>query len=203
MLKTYSRTKLSPEKLKTLAIKLYQGEISVMPSDTIYGIFTSAFSPSSIEKIYQLRKRNPEKPMIILINSIEDLSKFDISLTKKIETALEKFWPGPVSVVLDCNNKKFEYLHRGTNTLAFRIPNDNFLLSILKKSGPLVAPSANIEGEKPSLTIDEAKKYFSGQINFYIDGGFQKGKPSTVLKIKDSSLTVLREGAFQISDIKL
>ncbi len=163
---------------------LKKGEIGVIPTDTIYGIVGSALNPQTVEKIYKLRKRSKNKPFIILISSLDDLKKFDIKLTKKQEVFLKKLWPNPVSVVLP----------RGKNSLAFRIPKNEKLLELLREVGPLVAPSANFEGEKPAQTLDEAKKYFGDKVDFYIDGGEIISKPSALIEFSDTGVKVLRPG---------
>ena len=176
-------------------------DITVMPTDTIYGIVGSALNPATVEKIYKLRKRALDKPMIILISSIEDLNKFEIQLTEGQKKILQRIWPNPISVILPINSQKFVYLHRGKNSLAFRMPKDESLLALLKSVGPIVAPSANFEGEKSAETIDEARKYFGDQVD-YIDGGFLKAKPSTLIKLTNDSFEILRQGNITLDEIK-
>lgn len=171
---------------------LKKGEIGVIPTDTIYGIVGSALNPQTVEKIYTLRKRAKNKPFIILISSLDDLKKFGIKLTKEQEVFLKKIWPNPVSVILPCQLKKFIYLHRGKNSLAFRIPKNDKILDLLKEAGPLVAPSANYEGQKPSENIGQAKKYFGDKVDFYIDGGELTAKPSALIELSDAGVKVLR-----------
>ncbi len=177
---------------------LKKGKIGVMPTDTIYGIVGSALNPQTVEEIYFLRKRDPSKPMIILISSLEDLRIFDIKLTKEQKGFLQKTWPNPVSVILPCPYEKFTYLHRGKKSLAFRLPKNKMLLQIIKEAGPLVAPSANLEKEKPAEKIEQAKKYFGGKMAFYLDGGKIQSKPSTMVQLyKDGKRIILREGTFK------
>lgn len=180
--------------------QLKSGKVGVIPTDTIYGIVGSALNPEVVEKIYNLRKRSKNKPMIILISQLSDLEKFEINLTETQKELLKKVWPNPVSVVLPCASDNFKYLHRGTNTLAFRMPNDDDLLETLKVTEPLVAPSANFEGQKPSQTIDEAKRFFGDEVDFYINGGRIISKPSTLIKLnEDGSTKILREGSFKLN----
>ena len=90
-----------------------------------------------------------------------------------------KFWPGKVSLIL--------------NGTAFRLPKNKKLIEILKKTGPLVAPSTNIEGKKPAETITQAKKYFGDKVDFYVSGGTLKSKPSALISInKKDEIKVLR-----------
>lgn len=189
---------LTKEEISSIAKEVKEGSVVVMPSDTIYGIFTSAFKSESVEKIYDLRKRNKDKAFIILIPDILSLKDFNVELNNQQETFLESIWPGAVSVVLEFQDQRLSYLHRGLNSLAFRVPDNQFLINFLEVSGPLVAPSANIEGEKPSETITDAQGYFGEDIDFYIDGGRIKSEPSTVIRLEGDNIKILREGAVKI-----
>lgn len=173
--------------------------IGVFPTDTIYGVIGSALQKETVERIYKLRKREFKKPMIILISSMSDLRLFGIKLNLKQKNILAKLWPGKVSIIFDCKSKKFSYLHRGTFSLALRLPKDKNLVKILKKTGPLVAPSANLAGDKPAETFGEAKKYFENQVDFYVDHGKLQSMHSTLVKIDAfGNIVVLREGAVNI-----
>lgn len=183
---------------KQIVQLLKSGKIGVIPTDTIYGVVGSALNPQSVKEIYTLRKRATDKPMIILISSLDDLGKFDIKLNQMQSKFLKRCWPNPLSVILPCVSDQFKYLHRGTNSLAFRIPKDEWFLQLLKQVGPLVAPSANFEGEEPSENIDQAKKYFGGNVDFYVDRGRINSLPSTLIELeKDGSYKMLREGGFK------
>ncbi|OGE27500.1 threonylcarbamoyl-AMP synthase [Candidatus Daviesbacteria bacterium RIFCSPHIGHO2_01_FULL_40_11] len=190
---------LTFEKTDQIIGLLKAGKVGVMPTDTIYGIVGSALNPEIVEGIYTLRKREKDKPFIILVSSIEDLKNFDVSLTKEQRNFLENNWPNPLSIILSVRSDRFQFLHRGKNSLAFRMPENRWLLDILRRVGPLVAPSANPAGVKPAETVEEAKKYFGDQPSFYIDGGKLKSKPSTIVQLlEDGTKIVLREGSFKV-----
>jgi L-threonylcarbamoyladenylate synthase len=173
--------------------------IGVFPTDTLYGVIGSALKVKAVERIYRLRRRELEKPMIVLISSISDLKFFDIILTPTQKKFLKEFWPGKISVILDCKKKKFKHLHRGTESIAFRLPDEDVLRELIRKTGPLVAPSANISGEKPAENTDGARKYFNDSVDFYVDAGKLKSKPSTLVKLEnDGSFLVLRKGAVKL-----
>lgn len=184
---------------KQIVQLLKSGKIGVMPTDTIYGVVGSALNPQTVKEIYTLRKRASDKPMIILIASLDDLGKFDIKLNQMQNEFLKRHWPNPLSVILPCVSDQFTYLHRGTNSLAFRMPKDEWLLQLLKQVGPLVAPSANFEGEKYAETIEEAKRSFKNDVAFYIDGGEILSEPSTLIKVSsDGSYTIIRQGNYHL-----
>ncbi|MFA6177694.1 MAG: L-threonylcarbamoyladenylate synthase [Candidatus Paceibacterota bacterium] len=184
-------------------IKVLQNSgVAVMPTDTLYGIVGKALDLVVVEHIYALRKRSPDKPCIILIGNIGELGKFSIVLSEQQQSKLKESLfalsgikdSEPLSIILDCPDKTLSFLHRGTNTLAFRIPINEDLRKLLLQTGPLVAPSANIEGMPPAQNIDEAKKYFGNSISLYIDGGAITGKASKVIKLnQDGSVVTVRE----------
>lgn len=165
---------------KNLIKVLKENGVVIMPTDTIYGIVGKALEKDTVERIYSIKKRNPDKPCIILIGDIKELKKFGIILSKEKREILENYWPGPVSVVLD--------------HFAFRLPSPKPLRNLLLKTGPLIAPSANPEALSPSKNIDEAETYFGNAIDLYIDSGELKNRASKLIKLNnDGSIIVLRE----------
>lgn len=187
--------------IKKIALSLKNGSIGIIPTDTQYGIVTSALKPESVEKIYSLRKRSSEKPMIILISQVTDVLDIGLRPTKEQLNLMQKVWPNPVSLILPVTKTNLIYLHRGKKSLAFRIPAIKWLKELLDISGPLVAPSANFEGEKPATTIDEAKNYFKDQIDFYLDGGELNNPPSTVISLINNKYNIIRQGSYKITSL--
>jgi L-threonylcarbamoyladenylate synthase len=180
---------------KDIASFLLAGQIGVLATDTLYGVVGSALLKETVERIFAVRQRDLKKPLIILISSIEDLKYFAVEISQVQEKKLQAIWPGPVSVVLDCQTEKFAHLQRGTKTLAFRLPASEKLLNLLKKTGPLVAPSANLSGQPPAQTIMQAQKYFQEKVDFYVDAGQLKSEPSTIIVLsKNGEERVLRGG---------
>ena len=164
-----------------------------MLTDTIYGVLGNALKKDTVERIYEIKKRRKDKPTIVLISSVNDLSLFGIKVDKNTKKDLLTKWPGKVSIIMPCIQKKFSYLHRGKKSLAFRLPKDRELLTLLEKTGPLVAPSANTEGLPPADTIKQAQKYFGDKVDFYIDKGAQKGTPSKIFLYKDGEFISVRK----------
>jgi L-threonylcarbamoyladenylate synthase len=184
-------------KLENIEI-LKKGGVGVIPTDTIYGLVGSVFSPEAVKRISELKKRADNKAFIVLISSISDLDLFGIILTDKTKDFLNKFWPGKVSVEIFSNLPKYRYLRNPDSTNAFRLPNKKDLIELLKEVGPLVAPSANISYQPPAKNILEAKKYFGNNVDFYEDGGELDSEPSTLVRIVGDKVEVLRQGVVEI-----
>ncbi len=170
---------LSLKEIEKTAKLLREGKIGVLPTDTIYGIHALAWNKEAVERVYSIKKRESNKPFLILISSTKDLDLFEVTLEPFQKKVLDKVWPGPISVVLACGGKKTAHLRRGKNTLAFRLPQTFFLRKLLEKSGPLVSTSANLSGQEAVASAKEAQKIFGSQVDFFVDGGELPQEPST------------------------
>lgn len=183
---------MDQETIDQLTENLTAGELAVIPTDTVYGIVTKAQNENAVNKLIEIRGREAGKPFIVLISSLTDLKLFDVNLTSDQEKILSELWPGPFSVELSI--KGFDYLKNGTNHFAFRLPQSDLLQSLLKKTGPLVAPSANPPSQPVATTIDQAKKYFGDQVKNYLDGGELISQASTVIALNGTDIEIKRQG---------
>lgn len=142
---------------------LRTGGVAVLKTDTLYGLVGPADNHAAVAKIYKLKQRNPSKSLIVLIANTEQL--FDqaaVDLTDK--------WPGPNSVILASPSAP-DWLKNADGTVAYRLPADDSLRRLIAQTGPLVAPSANLEGRPPAQTIAEAQAYFGDNVDVYVDEG--------------------------------
>ncbi len=180
---------------------LTKGGIVVLPSDTIYGIFCSATNREAVRKLYAMRKRDTDKPCIILIESIQGLSDFSINISDQKHKELQELWSKkcePTTIILESSSKKNTYLHRGKGSLAFRVPSTRTkrgreLKMLLKITGPLLAPSANTQGEDPATTVTQARKYFTTKVGLYISHGKKlEASPSKIYDYTKGSLKRIR-----------
>ena len=179
---------------------LKSGKPAVIKTETLYGILGNALNKDTVEYIYEIKGRTYNKPLIILISSIQDLKKFGV-FPNKLEKKLLSL--EGLTVVLNIDNSEFSYLHRGKKTLAFRIPKKENLKNLIRELNfPLVAPSCNPEGEKPAQNIKEAVEYFRGKIPIYIDEGDNTNKkPSTIVKVENNQINILREGNYNKQEL--
>jgi len=187
---------------KEIKTRLRQGSVGVLPTDTLYGLVGSAFSKQAVQKIYRIKRRDLKKPFIVLIRDLSDLKKFGVTLSPRVKKFLNKAWPGKVSVILGVKGN-LNYLHRGTRTIAFRLPRPRWLRALLREVGPLVAPSANMHDKPPAKTIRVAKKYFGTRVDFYVDSGSLTSKPSTLVALQKGKVIVIRKGAVAVKNMVL
>lgn len=159
------------------------GELVVMPTDTIMGIVASALNPMAIERLYQARHRNLRKRCIILISSCLDLDRFRIDLPEPAKKILQEVWPGPVSIELPMGDKKWDYLNQGLGANSFRLPDRQDVVDLIKEVGPISAPSANLEGEPPCQSINEAQRVFGDKVAVYVDTPVIGSQPSRLIRL--------------------
>ena len=173
------------------------GAVGVLPTDTVYGLVARASDKEAVSRLYGLKERE-NKPGTIIAASIDQL--VDLGLKRRYLTAISAYWPGPLSVVIPCS-QELDYLHLGKFGLAVRLPKGDELIDLLKDVGPLLTTSVNMPGEAPANNLTEAKAYFGNQVDFYIDGGdLSSHQPSTIVRVIDDVVEVIREGAVKIND---
>lgn len=182
----------------TTTQKLVQpAAIGVIPTDTVYGLVARAADRQAVSRLYALKKREA-KPGTVIAASIEQL--VELGIKRRYLKAVEQFWPGPVSVIIPCG-PELDYIHLKKAGLAVRIPAHEDLQALLLKTGPLLTSSANPPEATPAKTIEEAKHYFADQVDFYVDGGdLSSSLPSTIIRIVDDAIEVIREGAVKIGE---
>jgi L-threonylcarbamoyladenylate synthase len=173
------------------------GAVGVLPTDTIYGLVASAQDKVAAEKVLKVKGRK-NKPGTMIASSIKHLE--ELGIKHRYLKAVEQFWPGAVSVILPVPSS-LDYLHSGLLTLPVRVTNNKKLSKLLESTGPIITTSANLPEQKPAETIDEAKKYFGNNVDFYVDGGHvSSGPPSTIIRIIDDAIEIIREGSVKIGE---
>jgi L-threonylcarbamoyladenylate synthase len=181
---------------------LKEGGIVIYPTDTVYGIGCDVFNEKSVERIYELKRREKSKPFPILLSSIDVAYKI-AKLSEYEEKIAKTFWPGALTIVVNPRIKFFRYFLNEEGKIAIRVPN-NRIPRILAEfiNGMIVGTSANISGMKPATTAEEALDYIK-DVDAVIDAGacdFKKS--STVIEVFGKEIKLLREGPIPISKIK-
>ena len=178
-----------------LARLLQRGAVGVLLTDTVYGLVGCALNNAAASRVIDLKNR-AHKPGTLIASSVTQL--IELGVKRESIQATEKFWPGAVSIVLP-TGPGHEYLDVGMKSLAVRIPNKPDLITLLQKVGPLLTSSANKTGEPTVKSIAEAQKIFGISVDFYVDGGVVSNPTaSTIIRIEDDQIEVLRQGIVQI-----
>ena len=176
---------------------LNSGAVGVLPTDTVYGLVCRAADKAAVAKLYALKHRE-NKPGTVIAAKPQQL--IDLGIRARYVKAVEGFWPNPLSVVIPCD-EEHAYLHQDKHSLAVRIPRHAELATVLLQTGALLTSSANLPGKPVATNLHEAQAYFGDQVDFYVDGGaLTDHQPSTVIRVVDDAIEVLRLGAVHIDE---
>ena len=165
--------------LKNAIRILKSGGVIAFPTETVYGIGASLKCLPAIIRLFKIKKRPRSKPFQILIANMkqaQELGKFN---TKALELA-EKYWPGPLTLVVYKTRKVPKLVTGGTSKVGLRMPAHKTILDLIRKCGPIVATSANHSGEKPALTAKEVKTKLP-EVDYILSGKTKLGKASQVI----------------------
>ena len=176
------------------------GGIVIFPTDTVYGIGCNPYNKKAVEKIYKIKSRDIMKSVPVLTYSIktaEKIVEFD-QFTKKI---VEKFWPGPLTVILKVTDEKIKKSLHLENKIAIRVPDHKCTLELLKKCNFLVGTSANISGDLPHTDPEECLKNLKNY-DIFVDSGIITSKgESTIIEIENEQIKIIREGSLTEDEI--
>ena len=185
------------EKIKIAAQILKQGGLVAFPTDTVYGLGADAQNSRAVKKIFAVKNRPLSNPLPILIAGKNDLKKYTLGASGKIKKLTDKFWPGPLTIILAKKKNIPNIVTAGLPRVGVRVPDNAVALALIQALGrPLAATSVNISNKPSSTTARDVKKYLNNKIDLILDGGKTKlGKESTVLDYTTSPPTILRSGA--------
>lgn len=184
--------------LAEAASHLKHGDVVAVPTETVYGLAASLNEPSAIQKIYSLKNRPANNPLIIHVASASMVSEYAQVLPPGFTELAQEFWPGPLTLVLPAISNKIPYIATaGLSTAAFRVPEHSLTLKLLELTGPLVMPSANLSGKPSATTAEHVENDFG--VDFpVVDGGpCSCGLESTILFWNGSTWVVARLGAIE------
>lgn len=175
---------VSSESTDALVKLLRSGGVAVIRTDTVYGIVASADIETAVARVYQIKGRDPDKSCIILLDDMKEAYGHGARLLH--ETA-EDYSDTPTSFLVGGHGAP-HWLLRENHELAYRVPHSVRLRQLLAKAGPLIAPSANPQGQPPAMTFDEARAYFGDTVDMYVNGGSVPldTLPSRLLRINET-----------------
>lgn len=183
---------------------LKKGGVGIFATDTAYGLGCVMDNKEAIERVFRLKKRPETKPLLVLASSIEMAEKY-VEMGIDVKKLTKKYWPGGLTIILKCKrNKVLKLVTANSNTLAVRLPDNEILRSIIEKVGvPIVAPSANIAGEKTPYTLEEVDSDLIKKVDFVLPSECTMGEVSTILDAIVVPWKVVRQGVVKLSKYDL
>ena len=179
------------------------GELVVFPTDTVYGLGVDAFSAEAVTTVLLAKGRGREMPPPVLVQSPRTVDGLATNVPVYVPDLIEAFWPGPLTLVLQSQSSLMWDLGETNGTVALRMPKDDIALRLLGEVGPMAVTSANISGQPPAKTAQDAEAQFSSVVSIYLDGGPRSSElASTILDCSCESPVILRAGAISSDRIQ-
>ena len=185
----------SPQLLNQAVELLKDGGVVAFPTDTVYGVGVDPLQPQAVRKLYRIKGRPDNKPIAILVGSIEDVERVAQSPSEPFSRLADRFWPGGLTLILEARDLPPE-ITAGGNTVGVRMPDHPLTLELLREfGGPIATTSANRSGEDPATSAREVDAQLGDRVNLIVDGGDTITKvASTVLDLSASPPRILRHG---------
>ena len=181
--------------------ELEAGRAVILPTETVYGIFAKALDQEAVEYIYELKRRPRKKALNLNVTDEEDVRIYSKNQPSYLTKLIESFLPGPLTIILQANEKVPEWIHSGMSTVGFRMPAHPKTLELIRKYGPLVGPSANLSGHASGTKYEAIVKEFDQLIPGFEDDAFLTGQDSTILDISGTKARILRQGSITKADL--
>jgi L-threonylcarbamoyladenylate synthase len=190
--------------ISEIAALLRKGGVVAYPTDTLYGLGGDGFNPDAHHRVMILKGRDGTKPFPYIIDSVDRLRKWRIRLSPIADAIAEKFWPGPVSLIVKASSELPGHVMDGNRNICLRLPDCAIACAIAGAlKGLLIATSANPAGRAPACCAREAMGYFRGEIDAVVDGGpSTRTMPSTVVNVSGDEAVIVREGAVPADKIR-
>lgn len=190
------------EQIDKVSSILNNNGIVAFPTETVYGLGVKIDSLENYEKLVKVKERSPDKPFTIMFSNFKQIEKYiaDDELVKEI---ISKCMPGPLTIIVKAKIGVSKYLDHGTGFIGLRMPDDYFVLDLIDRVGvPLFVPSCNKANQPPCNNVDEIISVFGKEIDCVVEGNCEGGVPSTIIKIDNEELILIRQGKISLNEIK-
>jgi len=186
------------------AEKIKNGGVVVFPTETVYGIGASVLQEEAIKKLYAVKGRTFNKKTSILVGSIAMLNQVTQDISEVERILIEKFFPGPLTLILHKQNIIPDILTNGESIVGFRMPKNQIALDLINTVGsPIATSSANRTGEPSGVNLESIKNIFQDEVDFYLEGGPSEiGIASTIVQVIDGIPCIIREGTITKEDLE-
>ncbi len=191
-------------KLKEIANCIKKGGLVVFPTETVYGLGANALDQDAVSKLFKAKGRAGDNPLIVHIANLEMLSPIVENVGDIEKRLMEKFWPGPLTIILKKAEIIPENVSAGLDTIGVRMPSNKIALKLIKLSNvPIAAPSANISGKPSGTVVQDILEELQEKVDYIIDGGKTSiGVESTVVRVEENRVNILRPGKITVEDIE-
>ena len=190
--------------IRRAAEVIKKGGLLSFPTETVYALGADATNEKTVKKVFELKKREMDKPMAVFLSGPEELNQFARSVNSPAGKLMESFWPGPLTLIFKAKTGRLDYLTGREGKLGVRVSSSWLVPMLLSQTQtPLTATSANLSGKKEPVSADEVLRYFGGKIDLILDGGPARGDvPSSVVDVSGDVPILIREGRISFDELK-
>ena len=181
--------------------ELKNGGAVVLPTETVYGLFAKALNEKAVDHVYQFKRRPRDKALNLNVASLDDILNFSKNQPPYLQKLVDCFLPGPLTIILEANDKVPYWVNSDLTTVGFRMPSHPITLELIREFGPLIGPSANISGHTSGVSFKEILKDFDQEVLGIEDDAFLTGQDSTILDLSRDKVKILRQGSITREDI--
>src|ERR1700680_710945 len=194
----------TPLEIATAVQALRDGELVAFPTETVYGLGAHAGYPAALRRIFELKGRPTTHPLIVHVDSLRYLSRWAREVPEAAQKLAERFWPGPLTLVLPRAENVHRLVTGGQDTVAVRVPAHPMAQQLLTAfCGGIAAPSANRYGRLSPTRAEHVREEFGAAVRVVLDGGDCKlGLESTIVACLDGKVQLLRPGAITLSELE-
>ena len=191
------------EGLEEATSALQEEELVVLPTDTVYGIAADAFEPAAVRKLLRAKGRGRDMPPPVLVAAASTLDALATNIPGYARDMVAELWPGGLTLVCRQQSSLSWDLGDNRETVAVRVPDNEYAIALLKKTGPLAVSSANTHGDEAATDVDAAEAMLGDKVAVYLDGGpCAETLSSTIVDVTGPDPRVLREGAIGLERLK-
>ena len=188
--------------IEAASLAVQRGELIVLPTDTVYGVAADAFDPAAVTALLRAKGRGREMPPPVLVSAATTIDALAVRVPDYARTLVEKFWPGPLTIVCHQQTSLQWDLGDTRGTVAIRMPDHELAREILERTGPLAVSSANSTGSPAATDADEAERMLGESIAVLVDAGPSPGgQASTIIDVTGERGRVLRRGALSLEEL--
>jgi len=184
------------EKIEQAAALIRKGGVVAFPTETYYGLAVDPFNEKALQRLFTLKQRSASKPILTLVNTPEQLYLLVSAIPEQYRLLMDRFWPGPLTLIFPAQNDVSTILTGGTKTVGARISSNPIARLLVEKcDGPITATSANLSGIRPASSPSKVRQQFADQLDMIVEGGATPGgSGSTIVGIVGNALTTVRQG---------
>lgn len=194
---------ITNSELMNVSQGIKEGKIVVFPTETVYAIGVNGLDEKAIKKLYEVKQRDITKPINLIVSSLDMINMIAKDISPLEYKIINKFLPGPLTIILKKKDIVPNILTNNGDTVGIRMPDNDIALKLSKYSNiPIAAPSANISNRPSGTNIESIYNDFHDNVDIYIDDGESKfGVASTIVKVENNDIKILREGVITLEDI--